>query len=184
MTRAPTQWWMSTLAMLLVLVAAPWGAARADIYRCTTAEGKTLYADAPCPRGAVHGANITSAVGACTDDACALKREQATSQALARLRAEQDQLAQLMDRRRRDEVETERARLDAQAWRQSIDARLATATSEPSYGVGYAPYYPIFPIYPVLRPCGGRCGGLHPGIIGKGAPMRRTWGTALRLDRP
>lgn len=170
------------LAVLCLIFAAPWGAARADIYRCTTADGKTLYADAPCPSGAVHGANITTAVGACTDDACAMKREQAASEAWARLRAEQDQLAQVTDKRRRDEIENERARLDAQLWRQSLDARLAATTSEPSYGVGYAPYYPIFPVYPALRSCGSRCDRLHRGL-GKGVSMRRTWGTALRLDR-
>jgi len=182
MNRATAQGRTFALAMLLVLVAAPWGMARADIYRCTTADGRTLYADAPCPRGAVHGANITSAVGACADDACALKREQAASQAWARLRSEQDQLAQLSDRRRRDEVENERARLEAQLWRQSMDARLAAATSEPSYGVGYAPYFPVYPVNPVARPCGWRCTGLHPGLR-KAVPIRRTWGTALRLDR-
>lgn len=182
MSRATAALQTFALAMLLALVAAPWGTARADIYRCTTADGKTLYADAPCPRGAVHGANITSAVGACTDDACTLKREQAAAQAWARLRAEQDHLAQLSDRRRRDDIENERARLDAQLSRQSVDARLAAATSEPSYGVGYAPYFPVYSVYPAIRPCGWRCVGLHPGI-GKGAPIRRTWGTALRLDR-
>jgi len=175
------QWRAFALAALCILLAAPWGAAKADIYRCTTADGKTLYADAPCPSGAFHGANITTAVGACTDDACAMKREQAASQAWARLRAEQDQLAQLTDRRRRDETENERARLDAQLWRQSMEARLP-ATSDSNYGVGYAPYYPIYPVYPALRPCGWRCAALHPGL-GKGAPMRRTWGSALRLDR-
>src|SRR5262252_8207665 len=153
MTRSTVQWRALAVAMLLTLIAAPWGASRADVYRCTTAEGKTLYADAPCPRGAVHGANITSMVGACTDDACALKREQAASQAWARLRVEQDQLAQLTDRRRRDEIENERARLDAQQWRQSMEARLP-ATSDSNYGAGYAPYYPIYPVYPALRPCG------------------------------
>src|SRR5215468_9051085 len=180
MTRSMGGW--TTLAVLVAFSAAPWGGARADIYRCTTADGKTLYADAPCPRGALHGVNITSNVGACTDDACALKREQAASEARARLRVEQDELTQLADRRRRDEVENERARLEAQLQRQSLDARLAATTSEPGYGVGYAPYYPIYPVYPAPRPCGWRCAGLHPGI-GKGAPIRRTWGTALRLDR-
>src|SRR5215475_3027320 len=140
MTRATAQWQMLAVATLLALIATPWGVAGADIYRCTTADGKTLYADAPCPRGALQGANITSDVGACTDDACTLKRQQAASEAWARLRVEQDQLAQLADRRRRDDIESERARLDAQLQRQSIDARLTAAASEPSYGVGYAPY--------------------------------------------
>jgi hypothetical protein len=183
MTRSTARWRTLALASLLALIAAPWGTARADIYRCTTADGRTLYADAPCPRGAVHGANITSAVGACTDEACALQREEAASQARARLRVEQDQLAQFADRRRRDEIaaENERARLEALKWRQSTDARLAVS-ADPGYAATYAPYYPIWPVYPMVRACGWRCVGLHPGV-GKGVPIRRTWGTAIRLDR-
>src|SRR5262245_10648581 len=110
MTRSTARWRTLALALLLALIATPWGTARADIYRCTTTDGRTLYADAPCPRGAVHGANITSAVGACTDEACALKREQAALQARARLRVEQDQLAQFAERRRRNEIEAENER--------------------------------------------------------------------------
>jgi outer membrane murein-binding lipoprotein Lpp len=158
--------------------------ARADIYRCIAPDGKTLYGDAPCPRGAVHNSNITTAVGACTTAECAAKREQLAGKARERLRAEQEQLAQFTDRRQRNEIaaENERARLDTLLWRQSVDARLAVMANEPGNAIAYAPYYPIYPVYPILKPCGWRCGGLHQRAVNTG-PVRRTWGTAIRLDR-
>lgn len=172
------------MAILFALTAVCSGAARADIYRCVAPDGKTLYADAPCPRGAVHNTNITSAVGACTTAECAAGREHLAAEARARLRTEQEQLAEFADRRQRNEIaaETERARLQALLWRQSVEASVAAMGNQPANAIGYAPYYyPIYPVYPVSKPCGWRCLGPHPRLHGA-APVRRTWGTAIRLD--
>jgi hypothetical protein len=152
-------------------------------------DGKTLYGDAPCPREAVHKANITTAVGACTTAECAAQREQLAGQARERLRAEQDQLAEFADRRQRNEIaaDKERARLETLAWRQSVEATLAAMGNEPANTIAYAPYYSIYPVYPVypvhrmVKPCGWRCFGLHSRTANT-APIRRTRGTAIRLD--
>jgi hypothetical protein len=174
------------LAILLVLASAPWGAAHADIYRCTAPDGKVLYGNAPCPRGALHNSNITAAVGACTTAECIAQREQAAATARERLRAERELLAEFAEQRRRDEIDSakERARIDELVWRQSLEARLAATANETAYGSAY-PYYPVYPVYPVyssLRACGWRCGGTHPRLH-NGVPARRSWGVAIRMDR-
>ena len=158
--------------------------ATADVYRCVTTDGKTFYGDAPCPRGAAQHSNITAAVGACTTTECAAQREQLAAEARERLRADQEQLADFADRQRRNEIaaENERIRVDTLLWRQEVDARLAAMASEPGNANWYAPYYSIYPVYPALKPCGWRCVGLHRRPV-HAAPVRRTWGTALRLDR-
>lgn len=170
--------------VLLVSTAIPWGAARADIFRCLAPDGKTLYSDAPCLRGAIRSSNITTAVGACSTSECTAQREQAAGYAREQLRSEQELLANLTDKRRRDELDAarERARLDDLVWRQSVEARLATAAGEPAYAAGYPFYYPIYPVYPAVKPCGWRCVGLHPRPH-NAASAKPTWGTAVRLDR-
>jgi hypothetical protein len=174
------------VAVLLALTWGSWGSALADVYRCVAPDGKTLYGDAPCPREAVRKSNITTTVGACTTAECAAKREQLTGQARERLRTEQEQLAEFADRRQRNEIaaDKERARLEALAWRQSMEATPAAMGSEPANTIAYAPYYSFYPVYPVhsiVKPCGWRCFGLHPRAANT-APVRRTWGTAIRLD--
>ncbi len=172
------------LAILLVLTAAPWGMARADIFRCLAPDGKTLYSDAPCPRGVVRSSNITTAIGACANLECTAQREQAAGYARARLRSEQEQLASLSEKRRRDELDAarERARLDDLIWRQSVEARLASAADEPAYAAGYAPYYPFYSGYPTVKPCGRHCADLHPRRQ-RAMSAKHPWGTSLRLDR-
>jgi Domain of unknown function (DUF4124) len=172
------------LAILLVLAAAPWSTARADIYRCTVPDGRTLYSDGPCPRGALHSSNITAAVGACSTAECIAQREQAAGEARERLRAERELLAEFADRRRRDEIDSakERVRLDELLWRQSVEARLTAVASEAGYAPAYPVYYPIYPAYGVVRPCGWRCLGSHPRPH-NAVSAKRSWGTAIRMDR-
>ncbi len=173
-----------TLTLIVVLASIPASAARADIFRCLAPDGKTLYSDAPCPRGAVRTLNITTAVGACSTSECTAQREQAAGTARERLRLEQELLANLTDRRLRAELDAATARAQANDLirRQLLEARLATPTDETVYGAGYAPYYSIYPIYPAVKPCGWRCVGLHPRPHNN-VSARRTWGTALRVDR-
>lgn len=172
------------LAILVVLAAVPWGTARADIYRCTVPDGKTLYSDAPCPRAALHSSNITAAVGACSTTECIAQREQAAGDARERLRAEREQLAEFADKRRRDEIDSakERARLDELLWRQSVETRLAAAADEAAYAPAYPGYYPIYPAYAVVKPCGWRCLGPHPRAH-NAMSAKRSWGVAIRMDR-
>jgi len=170
--------------LVLVLTATPRGAAWADIFRCLAPDGKTLYSDAPCPRGALRSSNITTAVGACGTPECTIQREQAASYARERLRSEQELLTNLTNKRLRDDLDaaTERARLDELVWRQSVQTRLATAADEAAYRAGYPVYYPIYPVYPAVKPCGSRCVGLHPRPHGVGAG-KRAWSVAARVDR-
>ena len=171
--------------LLVVLASIPAGVARADIFRCLAVDGKTLYSDAPCPRGAVRSSNITTAVGACSTSECTAQREQAAGNARERLRSEQELLADLTDRRLRAELDaaTERARRDELVRRQSVEARLAISADETGYAAGYPLlYYPIYPGYPAVRPCGWRCVGLNPRTHTTAA-ARHNRSTALRLDR-
>lgn len=172
------------LAILLVLAMLPWTPARADIFRCVAPDGNTLYSDAPCPRGATKGSNITTAVGACSTVECIAQREQSAADARERLRADQEQLAIFADKRRRDDIEAakERARLDELLWRQSAEARLAVATNEAAYAGPYPLYYPIYPVYPVVRPCGWRCPKVH-ARSHNAASAERRHGVSIRLDR-
>lgn len=174
---------VARLAILLVLAAVPWAAARADIYRCVVPDGNTLYSDTPCPHGARHSSNITTVVGACSTLECTAQREQAAADARERLRADQEQLVIFADKRRRDEIEAarERARLDEVLWRQSVEARLAAATNEAGYTAPSSLFYPNFPVYLVVKPCGWRCSKLlarpH-----NAASAERRHGVPIRLD--
>ena len=165
--------------LLLVLILIPWGTARADIFRCIALDGKTSYSDAPCQQGAVRSSNITTAVGACNTMECIAQREQTAKYAREQLRSEQQLLATLIDKRQRDELETarEQARLDELAWRRSPPI----AADEGVYAGDYPVYYP-YSFYRSVRPCGWRCAGLGPRPR-NAASIKRSWGTALRLDR-
>jgi len=169
-------------ALLLALTAAPWGAAWADIYRCTGPEGKTLYSDAPCPRGAARSSNITTAVGACSTVECIAQREQTAALARERLRVEQEQVAELADRLRRDALE--RARLDELLWRQSVESAMAASAGEASYGPTYPVYYPLYAAYPIARPCGAwRCLAPRPRFHNGVLPKRASGGARAMHHR-
>jgi hypothetical protein len=174
-------------AFTILLVALAWipaGAARADVFRCLAPDGRTLYSDAPCPRGAVRSSNITTEVGACSTSECTAQHEQLAGNARERLRSEQELLANLTDKRLRAELDaaTERARAEDLIRRQLYEARLAASTDDTVYAAGYPLYYPYYRVHPGVRPCGSRCVGLHPRPHGS-VPAKRTRSTALRLDR-
>jgi hypothetical protein len=170
--------------LLLVLASIPAGAARADVFRCLAPDGRTLYSDAPCPRGAVRSSNITTEVGACSTSECAAQHEQAAGNARERLRSEQELLANLTDKRLRAELDaaTERARAEDLIRRQLLEARVAAAANDTVYSAGYPLYYPTYAVHRSVRPCGWRCIGLHPRPRIAGSATR-TPATALRLDR-
>jgi hypothetical protein len=167
-----------------VLASIPAGAVRADIFRCLAPDGRTLYSDAPCPRGATRSSNITTEVGACSTSECAAQHEQAAGNARERLRSEQEVLANLTDRRLRAELDaaTEQARAQDLARRQLLEARLAATSDDTVYAAGYPLYYPNYLVRSGVRPCGGRCTGPHPRPHAT-VPAKHTRSTALRLDR-
>jgi hypothetical protein len=170
--------------LLVIFTAIPCGPARADIFRCVAPDGKTLYSDAPCPRGAVRSSNITSAVDACSTAECIAQREQAAEYAREQLRSEQELLASRIEKRQSDELEAarEQARLDELAWRRSPPAPADESTYAGGYPI-YYPYYPTYPVYTTIRACGWRCAGLRRARAHSGASSKRSRGTALRLDR-
>jgi hypothetical protein len=150
---------VSQMVVLIVLAALPI-AARADVYRCTGSDGKTLYSDSPCPHDAVRKANITAAVGVCGTAECETRRQQAVEDARERLRLDKQELAVLTEKRRIAELETERERasLEALRLRQSMQSGFAAGADDTVYAGAYAPYYAGYPIYWWGRPCGGsRC---------------------------
>lgn len=166
--------------MIVAALAALPMCASADVYRCVGPDGKTLYGDSPCPSGAAEKANITTAVGACTTVECETKRQQETNDARDRLRAQKEELAELADKRRRSEIETERAMLEELRWRQSVDGKLATAADDAAYPL----YYPTYPYGPGIRPCGQHCMKVRPRPPHAHQPLPRPErGVRLRLDR-
>ena len=170
------------LTILAILMALPI-AAQADVYRCVGPDGTTLYSDSPCPREAVQKSNITTSVGACNTAECEAKRQQEADDARLRLRAEKDELADLTEKRRLEDAQTqrERARLDELRWRESVEARLAAAAQEAADAAAYPPYYPA--LSPVLRPCGWRCGKPHHRPHADARPVERQRGVSIRMER-
>ena len=147
---------MTVVAILALLPVC----ASADVYRCVGTDGKILYSDSPCPHGATQKSNITTAVGACTTAECETKRQQEAYDAREQLRAQKEELAELTDRRRRYELEAERARVELEEvrWRSAADARLAAAEEAAHAGV----YYPAYPYARGIKSCGPRCNDLRP----------------------
>lgn len=173
------------MTVVAVLAALPIGAS-ADVYRCVGTDGKTLYSDSPCPRGATQKFNITTAVGACSTAECEAKRQQEANDARERLRAQKEELAEFADKRRRSEIEAlrERAELEELRWRLSVDARLAAAADEAANAAAYPLYYPVYPYAPGIRPCGQRCLNHRPRPPHANQPLpRHEQAARLRLDR-
>jgi hypothetical protein len=142
---------MRVLLLILGLTAC---SAQAEVFRCITPEGKTLYSDSPCPRGS-KAADISSTVGACADPECEAERERRTAAAQERLRQEKEALATMTAERRKAEADAlaERVKLEELRRLTAIDARLAAeaeAAAQP--GVAY-PYYPWYPVAPCVGPC-------------------------------
>jgi hypothetical protein len=173
------------LTVFALLIAFPFGAARADIYRCSGVDGRVLYSDSPCPHGAAAKSNITTAVGACTTAECEAKRQQDALDARERLRAEKEELAERTSKRRQEdlEYERERARLEELRWRQSVEARLAATADDAANAAAYAPYYPVYPGFQPTRPC-RNCGRPQPRPHHPGSQLPdREQGVQLRMNR-
>lgn len=124
----------------------------AEVFRCITAGGKTLYSDSPCPRDA-QTVNISAMIGVCDNDACRADQDERAAAAIARLRAEQQALATLTEQRRQAEAYAleERIRLEELRRLTAVNQRLA---ADAQFSDQYGPSYPVYPWYPVIaRPC-------------------------------
>jgi Domain of unknown function (DUF4124) len=142
------------MRVLLLFFALAAGCAQADVFRCLTPEGKTLYSDSPCPRDST-GTDISTAVGECTDEQCQVERQRDALAAQERLQREKETLVTMTAERRKAEADVlaERIRLEELRRQAAIDERLAAeveATAQPGA------YYPVYPWYPVT-PCVGPC---------------------------
>ena len=124
----------------------------AEIFRCTTAEGKTLYSDSPCPRDA-RAVIISTRLGVCVSDACRADQEERAAAALARLRAEQQALATLTEQRRQAEVHALEERIRLEELRR-LAAMNQNFAADAQFSDQYAAYYPVYPWYPLIAlPC-------------------------------
>jgi hypothetical protein len=143
---------MRALLLVLLFAALP---ASAEVFRCITPEGKTLYSDSPCARGS-RSTNITSSVGGCVTDECLAERERVSAAARDRLKAEKEALAAMTAERRKAEADAlaERVKLAELRRLTAIDESLA---AEMQAAAQLDLTYPIYPWYPVLS-CKGPCG--------------------------
>jgi Domain of unknown function (DUF4124) len=136
-----------TLMLVLTgLLAA--GTAHADIFRCSDADGKTLYTNFPCP-GGTRTINTLPSPQACTTVECDQRRERELTEARDRARAEKEELAALARAHRQREI-------DEQRW---DEARYEGASGDVQAAPGVADevVYPVYAIggYPVR--CRSHC---------------------------
>ena len=150
---------MRALLLALVFASLP---ASAEVFRCITSEGRTLYSDSPCPPGS-RSANISSHVGECATVECLAERERVSAAAWDRLKEEKEALAAMTAQRRKAEADAlaERVKLAELRHLTALDERLA-AEAEAAAHPDLSYSYPIYPWYPVL-PCKGPCGISIPG---------------------
>lgn len=144
---------------------------QAEVFRCTTPEGATLYSDAPCPRGA-KSANISTQVGECDSEACLAQREERATAARRRLSEEKATLAALTEQRLRAEALELEARIRQQELR-----RMAGAEEDMAAAARLSDRWwlqaPLYPWWPAARPC-RHCGQLRPaGAHDRGRPSER-----------
>jgi hypothetical protein len=142
---------MRVLLLILGLAAC---SVQAEVFRCITPEGKTLYSDSACPPGS-KAADISTDVGACADAQCREELERRTAAAQERLRQEKEALTAMTAERRKGEAEAlaQRVKLEELRRLTAIDERLAAeaeAAAQP--GVSY-PAYPWYPVAPCVGPC-------------------------------
>ena len=144
------------MRIVLLIFALAACSAQAEVFRCLTPEGKTLYSDSPCPHGSA-AAEISSHVGACTDEQCQAERDRRAAAAQERLQREKEALATMTAERRKADADAlaERVKLEELRRLTAIDERLA-AEAEAAAAQSSA-YYPVYPWYPVA-PCVGPCG--------------------------
>lgn len=165
--------------LLLVLVTA-WPAS-AEIFRCTTPEGKTLYSDAPCPRGS-KVVEISNEVGACTDAQCQAERDRVAAAARDRLKEDQANLAAMTESRHKAEAAAlaERVKLEELRRLSAIDEQLSAELEASAYPAYPGLAYPWYPALPCTPPCGGRHHARPHPRPGQGAAHRREPAVSLR----
>jgi hypothetical protein len=142
------------MRVLLLIFALAAGCAQAEVFRCLTPEGKTLYSDSPCPRGST-AADISTHVGECTGEQCQAERERRALAAQERLQREKEALATMTAERRKAEADAlaERIKLEELRRLTAIDERLAAEAEAAAQPGAYYPVYPWYPVAPCVGPC-------------------------------
>jgi len=138
--------------VLLIAIAAGW--AQAEVFRCVTPEGRTLYSDSPCPQGSA-ATDISQRITECADAQCEAERERRAAAAAERLQRDKEALAGMTAERRRAEADAlaERIKLAELHRLTAIDARLAAETEAAAEPNLYFPVYPWYPATPCVGPC-------------------------------
>lgn len=141
-------------ALLLLLAAAAAGSTEAQVFRCVTPDGRTLYSDSACPSGS-KGADISTHVGECSDEPCRAERERRTLAAQEQLQRDREALATMTEQRRKAEADAlaERIRLEELRRLTAIDQRLAAEAEAAAQPSTFWPVYPWFPATPCVGPC-------------------------------
>jgi Domain of unknown function (DUF4124) len=142
------------MRVLLLVFALAAGCAQAEVFRCLTPEGKTLYSDSPCPRGSA-AAEISRHVGECTDEQCQAERERQALAAQERLQRDKEALATMTAERRKAEADAlaERIKLEELRRQAAIEERLAAEAEAAAQPGAYYPVYPWYPVTPCIGPC-------------------------------
>jgi hypothetical protein len=142
--------------MLAVAAGLLASSAAAEVYKCTDSRGRTSYSDSPCPAGSVTAVDVTTAVQACTTEACEAQRARDVADARRRLQEDKQALSEMSAQRRRAETEylEQRAKLEQLKAQQAAAERYARAETDPYAGDrwGYGWGVPIYPARPILRP--------------------------------
>lgn len=121
--------------------------AHADIFRCSNAEGKTLYTSFPCPAG-TRTISAMPTSQACGTDECNQRRERELADARERARMEREELSALTSERHRREIEDQR--LDEMRYEAELRNQVASQAAEE------APY-PVYAVGGYASRCGRRC---------------------------
>ncbi len=142
------------MRVLVLIFAVSAGSAQAEVFRCLTPEGKTLYSDSACPHGST-ATNISTHVGECADEPCQSERERRTLAAQEHLRREKEVLATMTAERHKAEADAlaERMKLEELRRLTAIDERLAAEAEAAAQPRAYYPVYPWYPVGPCVGPC-------------------------------
>lgn len=142
------------MRVLLFFLAVSAGCAQAQVFRCVTPEGGTLYSDSACPRGS-SVTDISRHVGECADEQCLVERERRLAAAQERLQRDKELLATMTAQRRQAEADAlaDQIRLAELRRLAAADERFAAEAEAAAQQTTYLPAYPWFPV----DGCGGRC---------------------------
>jgi hypothetical protein len=142
------------MRFFMLILAACAGYAQAEVFRCLTPEGRTLYSDSPCPRGSAT-TNISTRIDECSDAQCQAERERRALTAQERLQREKEALATMSTERRKAEADAlaERIKLEELRRLSAIDERLAAEAEAAAQPSAYFPVYPWYPVAPCVGPC-------------------------------